>query len=71
MYGKQNTIIMKKTKKVNNAFKYETIKKQCENLLEVYDEETHKQYKIILESNNKIDNANIYNLDGFKKYNVF
>ena len=57
-------------KKINNNFSYEAIKKQCENLLTVYHAETQNQTKFIIESNNKINEANTYNLDGFIKYSI-
>lgn len=57
-------------KKINNNFSFEAIKKQCENLLKVYHAETQKQNKFIIESNNKINEANIYNLDGFIRYSI-
>lgn len=57
-------------KPINNIFSFENVKNNCINLLKIYDDEIRKQYKFIIESNDKIDNANVYNLDGFKKYSV-
>lgn len=52
----------------NNIFYHDNIKNNCKKLLKISNEQIEKQKKIIIECNEKIDNANIYNLDGFKKY---
>ena len=57
-------------KKINNNFSYEKIKNVCINLLKIYHDEIKKQFNFICESNKKIENENIYNLDGFIKLNV-
>lgn len=57
-------------KKINNNFSYETIEKNTINLLKIYKDEIKKQFNFICESNKKIENANIYKLDGFIKLNA-